>query len=157
MSRAEFITRLKKGYQLQLEVATRFLAAGFIVKVFPYQESKSDEYDIMVKPTDGSKWREIEVKGNGKFFTTLDDFPYENIFVETVRRRGLREHAPEYYVIVSYETGAALCIGKNTEEEWQSLRTKDTQKNFYDDFLTCPKHLAVSWDTMVGHLMGIVR
>jgi hypothetical protein len=157
MSRRDFIARLKKGYELQLQVATRFLADGFIVKVHPYQENKSDEYDIMVKPSEHSKWREVEVKGNGKFFTDLDDFPYQSIFVETVKRREKRGFAPEYYVIVSYDTGAALCIHKSTEEEWEQVRTKDTQKNLYDNFLTCPKHLAVSWDTMVGSLRGTLR
>ncbi len=157
MSRKEFLARLKKGYELQLQVATRFLADGFIVKVHPYQESKSDEYDIMVKPSEHSKWREVEVKGNGKFFTCLDDFPYTNIFVETVKRREKRKKPPEYYVIVSYETMEALCIHKNTEAEWTDVRTKDTQKNLYDNFLTCPKHLAVPWDTMIGHLRGPIR
>ena len=157
MSRKEFLHRLRKGYELQVEVATRFLMDGFIVKVHPYQESRSDDYDLLVKPTDRSKWREIEVKGNGKYFTNLDDFPYSSLFVETVTRREKREIAPEYYVICSYKTGESLCIHKSTEPEWSSIRTKDTQKNIYDDFLTCPKHLAVTWDEMIGHLKGVVR
>jgi len=157
MSREEFLARLKKGYALQLEVGMRLLADGFIVKVHPYQEHKSDDYDILCKPTDGSKWREIEVKGNGKFFTGLDDFPYESIFVETVKRREKRDKPPEFYVISSYKTGEALCIHRSTEDDWSSIRTKDTQKNLYDDFLVCPKELAVSWETMIGQLRGIVR
>jgi hypothetical protein len=157
MSRKEFIARLKKGYELQLEVAQRFLVDGFIVKAHPYQEHASDEYDIMVKPTDRSKWREIEVKGNGKFFTGLDDFPYTSMFVETVARRKKRKSPPEYYVICSYKTGESLCIHRSTEPQWESIRTKDTQKNLYDDFLTCPKHLAVTWETMCGHLKGPIR
>ena len=155
--REEFLARLRKGYELQVEVATRFLLEGYIVKVHPYQEHRSDDYDVMVKPTDGSKWREVEVKGNGKFFTCVDDFPYESVFVETVKRREKRERPPEYYVITSYKTGESICIHKSTEEHWASIRTKDTQKNLYDNFLVCPKEYVVSWDTMIGHLKGPVR
>ena len=157
MSREAFLKRLKKGHDLQLDVGRRFLEDGFIVTVHPYQEHGSDDYDILVKPTDGSKWREIEVKGNGKYFTSLDDFPYESVFVETVKRWEGREVPPVYYVIVSYKTGEALCIHHSTHPHWSSIRTKDTQKNLYDDFLTCPKIYCETWDTMIGRLRGIVR
>lgn len=157
MSRKDFIKRLKKGYELQTDVATRFLLDGFIVRLHPYQEYGADDYDILVKPTDRSRWREIEVKGNGKFFTGLDDFPYESVFVETVNRRLKRDKPPEYYVICSYETGACICVHRSTEEQWTSIRTRDSQKNLYDNFLICPKDLCVSWDNMIGHLNGIIR
>jgi hypothetical protein len=157
MGREAFLKRLKKGHDLQLDVGRRFLEDGFIVTVHPYQEYGSDDYDILVKPSDGAKWREIEVKGNGKYFTDVDDFPYSSVFVETVKRREGRETPPVYYVIVSYKTGAALCIHNNTNPHWSSIRTKDTQKDLYDDFLTCPKELCETWDEMIGRLRGIVR
>jgi len=154
MSRKEFLGRLRKGYALQLNVGMDFLAEGFIVHVHPYQEHRADEYDILVKPTDRSHWREIEVKGHGKPFTTVDDFLYESVFVETVRRWDGRESPPEYYVIVSYQTGAAFGIHSSTHPHWTSIRTRDSQKNLYDDFLTCPKELCTPWDEMVGKLRG---
>lgn len=154
MSREEFIARLRKGYELQLQVATRFLLDGFIVKMHPYQEHKGDDYDILIKPTDRSKWREVEVKGNGKAWKDVHDFPYDSIFVETVNRWEKREHPPEYYVIVSYETGHALCIHKSTKKHWEQIRTKDSQKGIFDEFLTCPKEYCVNWDQMIGHIRG---
>lgn len=154
MSRKEFLKRLRKGYGLQLDVGKRFLADGLIVCVHPYQEHRSDDYDILVKPTERSKWREVEVKGNGKTFTSIDEFPYENVFVETVKRWEGREKPPEFYVIMSYSTEYAMCIHSSTHPHWSQLRTKDRQKNLYDNFYTCPKELCISWEEMIGRLKG---
>lgn len=154
MSREDFLARLRKGYELQMNVATRLLIDGFIVRIHKYQEHRGDDYDILVKPSEYANWREIEVKGNGKSFTGVDDFPYESVFVETVKRWEKREKPPEYYVITSYKTLESLCIHHSTSKYWSSIRTKDTQKNLWDDFLTCPKEYCMSWDEMVGHLIG---
>jgi hypothetical protein len=140
-----------------LDVGRRFLEDGFIVKAHPYQESKSDDYDLMVKPSDRANWREIEVKGNGKCFTCVEDFPYKSVFVETVNRRESRKSLPVYYAIVSYKTGEALCVPGTSHQYWSSMRTRDTQKNLYDDFLTCPKEYCETWDQMISKLQGVVR
>jgi len=140
-----------------LDVGRRFLEDGFIVKVHPYQESKSDDYDIMVKPSERANWREVEVKGNGKAWTSVEDFPYKSLFVETVNRRKSRANEPYYYVIVSYLTGEAICVPNRSFPHWNSMRTRDTQKGFYDDFWTCPKEYCETWNQMIDRIGGIVR
>lgn len=72
----------------------------------------------------------IEVKGIGKIFSGLHDFPYQNVMFSS--RRTVEENADkvEWWVVVSGDFRAAAMIHKNTREHWKlvTIEPRNTQK-----------------------------
>lgn len=150
MSRDAFIGRLRKGYEIQTNVAVALLSEGFIVQMPVYSEEKSDDYDLLVSP-DREKWECIEVKGRNLSYTSPEDFPYDTIFVTTASRWMNTERIdPPYYVFVS-KTNDIVCL-KPDEDTMTASKRRDTQKNITDTFMESPASELFSWEELLKKL-----
>lgn len=85
--------------------------------------------------------RVFEVKSRKLRFTSPDDFPYDDIMVDTVRGYMGKDPGPAAYICVSQETGRMICLDCSTFPEWKQVSTRDRVRNIEDSFYEAPRSL----------------
>jgi hypothetical protein len=83
------------------------------------------DIDIRVK---GGKIIEVKSRSSTCVFTNPGDFPFDDVFVDTVAGWERKEQKPYAYVFVSQDTGAMLWVPGDTRDDW-------IKKHVYDSFL----------------------
>ena len=70
----------------------------------------------------------VEVKSRDLKFTKPDDFPFSQIFVDTVDGYERKERKPALYVCVSQITGAMICALGKKADHWTKLKVRDSKR-----------------------------
>jgi len=166
-----FVGNLVKGYEHQLRVASRLLLAGYFVSAqplrirptFDVRQDYSDDFDVLfgaVSPECvGSKatgtsgaWvnlHSIEVKSRNVAFDSPEDFPYETIIVETAAAYDKRRHPPDYYVMISQKTNAAIVLKTGGVE---LIRETKPNRGVLTGYVLAPASAFVSWTDFLASL-----
>lgn len=93
---------------------------------------------------------QVECKSRKVAFTSPLDFPYQDIFVDTVRGWDTKE--PAYTICVSRHTGAMIAISATTKEHWMVKATHDRTRDMDQSFYEAPKHLWLPVNKLVDRL-----
>lgn len=81
----------------------------------------------------------IEVKSRDQRFTNPDDFPFDDVFIDTVRGIGAKTD-PDFYVCVSQYTKRMIALPvASTRKRWQQVERLDRVRGIRDLFYTCDK------------------
>lgn len=84
----------------------------------------------------------IEVKGRPNLlFHEAEDFPYEDISVDTVFGYESKQRKPLAYVMVSGRGGGGIVLPTFTTGQWRRQRKRDHERGVEDDFYFAPKTL----------------
>jgi hypothetical protein len=132
-----FRGNLEAGYKVQLEVATLLRALGHRVEVPPLRVREDiseirgyvNTYDLKI----GSN-RIAEVKSRRLRFTSPDDYPFRTIFVDTVSGWSQKAPKPDYYIVVSRETGRSIYTQGKLSLFWDVEERFDRERNISDRF-----------------------
>jgi hypothetical protein len=104
------------------------------------------EKDIIIDRTGDC----LEVKSRNIEFTSIDDFPWGNIIVDTVSGYKAKMQKPMAYVMVSQPTGCAFAVMSDTEQHWTTKRLNDKQRGHSDNFYVVTREHFVSFDYLVN-------
>ena len=93
----------------------------------------------------------VESKSRNFSFSGPDDYPYDWIWLETVRKLRNAKRQPAFYVVVSQVTGIAFAIPTADRSAWRTREFKPGKAPRQPQ-LEAPKSCAISWDEMVRRL-----
>jgi hypothetical protein len=106
------------------------------------------EKDIIIEKTGDC----LEVKSRNIEFTSIDDFPWGNIIVDTVSGYEAKLQKPLAYVMVSQLTGCAFAVMTNSYKHWTTKRLNDKQRGHDDNFYVVTKEHFESFDYLVDYI-----
>ncbi len=106
------------------------------------------EKDIIIDATGDC----LEVKSRNIEFTSIEDFSWGNIIVDTVSGYKAKIQKPLAYVMVSQLTGCAFAVMSDTEQHWTTKRLNDKQRGHDDNFYVVTKEHFVSFDYLVDFI-----
>ena len=135
-----FFSELKKGRKYELYIAILLLDMGFTVSVprlcirKEFEEiNKFSESQGDVFVSTGDKMPIIlEVKSRDLEFTSVSDYPYDSIFVDTKSSWEKKSVKPRAIVIVSQKTGASIVVSSKTKEFWEEVKAHDHIRDIDD-------------------------
>ena len=82
----------------------------------------------------------IEVKSRSAHFINQEDFPFQDIMIDTVSGIGARESVADLYVCVSQKTKRMIALPvASTRKHWYTIERKDQTRNLADKFYVCDK------------------
>jgi hypothetical protein len=112
------------------------------------EEFSVNEKDIMFENMDGH----LEVKSrNLSFGRTMEDYPYETAFVDTLDGWNRKAEKPLAVILVSQKTSEMLVIPVSTKDSWGTESKYDTVRGIHETWITVHKtHLRpveelISW------------
>ena len=150
-----FRGRLEKGERQTKLVAERLRRDGLEVeepeksfrREYKDRHNYRDEVDLVVN---GCR---VEVKSRPKLeWTTLDDFPYPDIIVDTVRKWDGHKTLPVATINVCPTTGAIIVVPGKTKGEWREGRRLDSGSGHEDDFYFAPRRTWTTYEKLVEFL-----
>lgn len=145
-----FQKRLKEGRRFEAKVA-KFLRKNGIKCSCPTVRKDHTKREIDILLEDG---RVIEVKSRKSTckFTSIDDWPFPDVFVDTEQGWERKEIKPVAYIIISQDTGSMLWIDGSTRDQWITKKVFDRYLG-YDSYTLCsPKELLRRIDELVDFL-----
>lgn len=157
LSDEDFKERLTAGKIWEHKIAQILIDNGIDAVVPTDLEIKDDrdkeefarkDKDIVV----GDKVIEVKSRADTCIFTGPDDFPFSDIFLETESGWNKKEVKPDYYVIVSQQTGGVIVVPGFTRHEWNCRRVYDKRCGFASPTLVAPKKLARDMDYLIEEL-----
>lgn len=84
----------------------------------------------------------LEVKSRGARFTSPEDFPFDDIMIDTVSGVDSREKPADIYVCVSQFTQRMIALPvASTREHWDSIRRWDHVRSIHDQFYVAHRDL----------------
>lgn len=139
---------LAEGFRWQALVAFRLMQEGFGVRVEPLRVRPSygqaseyaDVTDILVKAAGSSTERMVEVKSRSLHFTSPEDFPKAEPFVDTVSAFDRHAEMPYAYVFVSQQTRAMVAVHvRTTRPTWKIIAKADGGRGFPQRYYACKR------------------
>lgn len=103
----------------------------------------SDDGDLFFKNL------RFEVKQRRLEFTSIDDFPYDDIIVDVAHAWAKAQQKPYAYIIYSRNLSVKFVILGKTSSQWKIQQKRDRFKNRLRRFAVAPKRCFISWDTFV--------
>lgn len=138
----DYRTSFKKGNAYERYVAKFLMHYGVLgVHVSETDESKSIDYlrrnqkDITVND------KVLEIKSRNIHFYGIDDFKYEQIFVDTVYGYEQKAIKPFAYIIVSQQTLRMFWLAGNLPHLWHKRLAWDRERHLQDEFYLADKSL----------------
>jgi hypothetical protein len=137
-----FVRELRTGHDYAEHAAYLLRAQGLHVAVTPleirenveHRDAFSDEHDLTLQHR-----HRIEVKSRRLAFTSPDDYPYQTVFVYSLRGWQAKTHKPSAIIVVSQHTRCAVVVPRTSEPEWIVKRTSDTVRQIEYDVLEAPR------------------
>lgn len=152
-----FFAELEQGYTYSIEVARRFRKLGINATVPPLskrihvddRDLYDDQADIVVP---GDPDYTIEVKSRNLQFECEHDFPYETVFVDTVRGWDQKQPKPIAIVMVSRQTLGMAVIKGSTRSAWTTEQRYDNVRKFSDTFYMASREQLVGFGRLISFL-----
>lgn len=149
-----FFKELKLGHSWQAYPALFLTLHGFKVEMpnLSIRENinEADKYknsaDIIING------KILECKSRNESFTSISDFPYETIIVDTVSGYDAKNPKPLAYIMISKITGSMLCLPSLMSSKWVKKSIKDQTRRILDEFYMANKGLLLTMDKLVKHL-----
>ena len=153
-----FKKELIQGFKWQLHVAKYLAKEGFEVDVpaLRIRESVQDIPEFADEPDILWEKKVFEVKSRKIRFNTPDEFPFQGIFVDTVKGWKEKKRKPDGYICVSTLTGSMICLSGKTHWRWNELRKHDGTRNISDWFYEADRRLWVPIEKMVEEMHSLV-
>jgi len=107
--------------------------------------------DVVVEVGSG---RELvfEVKSRRVKFKSPADFPYDDVFVDTVSGWDAKEPRPVGVICVSQVTHSVMVLPAGTQPKWERERRYDHVRGFETDFYVASRELWGSYGSLVKRL-----
>lgn len=141
-----FLEECRKGHYFERYVASVFRYFDFKVQIGE-QSFRSSIHDAgrYLKSSDlliDDRWV-IEVKSRNLRFTCPEDFPYDNILVDTYKGWRAKSPMPHYVVCVSQATNRMIVTPSSAKdmEHWSVVSAKDGVRGIYDLFYQAPREV----------------
>ena len=146
------------GRRYEGYVTGLLVSHGFGVRVPPMatrpdvsvRRGYRDHRDLIVE-CDSGQLAEIEVKSRNLNFTSCEDFPYEDLFVDvksTIDEKG----PPLAFICVSQKTLGMVVIPGSSLEYWGTKTSFDRVRKIEQTWYVCPKKRTRSFDNLCSHL-----
>lgn len=154
--KAYFIEQLKIGDGWADYVAKQITQVGKFAEATPTKVAQSEaeirdftenEKDILL-----SRDRTLEVKSRSFHFTSVDDYPYETAFVDTVEGWLAKRQHPVAVCVVSQRSGGVVVVPVSSAPMWGKRRVFDSKRGFEVDVFECPKDLLRSFEEFLAWL-----
>jgi hypothetical protein len=153
---AYFLEQLAIGDKWAEYVATKITEAGKYAHATPTQVAQTPEqiaaFTALEKDIMLDKNRTLEVKSRGFTFTSVEDYPYQTAFVDTVEGWVAKQVKAVAVAVVSQRTGGVVIVPVSTEAEWSVRRVFDSKRGFSVNVLECPKRLLRSFEEFLAWL-----
>lgn len=150
-----FFSELDKGHAWERYVAHFFTLRGLTPKLG--EQSKRASLDEIARYSPHCDLQcegaFFEVKSREVLFHSPQDFPYEDICVDTFDGWKKKDPKPEGVICVSQITGAMIYLSTSTEEEWKLISRRDQKRGIWDLFYDAPKSLWVPVENMIPQLL----
>jgi len=138
-SRELYLRMLADGLSWQEVVRDRLIADGIPCKTDTkiYAHAPKDDGDLDV----GGHW--VEVKSLGASFTSPSDWPFREVFIDTVEAWDIKKRERLAIINISKPTGGMVVIPVGSSRPyWYVTRKYDKQREMEDDFYAvAPEHL----------------
>lgn len=169
LSDEKFMERLTDGKQYEEIIANRLIEAGIPRQFVQWEvlEAGEDGAPVLDKGRDITHFSKhdkditvndyvLEVKSRRStcVFETVDDFPFPDIFLDTEGGWESKKEKPDYYVVVSQDTGGAIVVPGSTRDQWDCRKVYDRACGFATKTLVAPKELAIPFEEMVNEIMS---
>jgi hypothetical protein len=154
---ALFFSELEKGHEFSIEVARRLRMLGIEATVPPISKRiHVDDRDLYDNEADiiipGNPEYVIEVKSRDLYFECAHDFPYETIFVDTVRGWEQKNPRPIAVVMISRQTLGMAVVKGSTRPTWTTEQAYDNVRKISDIFYMMPREQLAGFGQLVGFL-----
>jgi len=149
------------GRRFEGYVAGLLVSHGFGVRVKPMatrpdvsvRREYRDHRDLIVECSSG-QLAEIEVKSRDLAFSSCEDFPYQDLFVDvksTIDEKG----PPLAFVCVSQKTLGMIVIPGSSKEHWTTRTAFDRVRRQEQTWYVCPKDRTRSFENLCSHLRSL--
>jgi hypothetical protein len=153
----KFRERWEKGEKQTDLIAERLRSDGLDVKApqrtfrktYADRKNYKDETDLIVNG------RRIEVKSRRFNWTSLDDYPYDTIFVDTVKKWDGHKVKPLASINVSQVTGAVVVVPGKSSGEWMKVSAKDKDTGFVYENYAAPRGTWKTYEQLVDFLKSM--
>jgi len=151
---AKFRKRWEEGENHTKQIAERLRSDGLDVvepeksfrKTYADRGKYRDEIDLTV-----NGYR-IEVKSRTKYWTSLRDYPFDSIFVDTVKKWDRHVPMPLATICVSQKTGAIIVIPAKTSGDWTRISGIDKDSKHNDEWYSAPNETWQTYEKLVSFL-----
>jgi len=151
-----FKNRWKKGEGYTTLIAQRLRTDGLAVvepekrfrESFKDRKAFEDEVDLVVNG------RRVEVKSRKPVWTTLADFPFPDIFVDTVKKWDGHAEAPVAMMNICQSTGAIIVVPGKSHALWTRREERDNYSGCLDRFYFAPRSTWATYEQLVEFLGG---
>ena len=151
---AAFRRECEQGHAWERWVGSYLLLHSLAVRL-PEQSIREDVRDATAYRNSADLWVgsiRLEVKSRSETFTSPADFPYHEMFVDTVRKWHARNPKPAAMIVVSRPTGAMVAVSPRSEHRWVVIRRRDGVRGYSDDFYAAPRECWRSVGELVAWL-----
>lgn len=160
LSDEDFARRVKVGKKYEHYVAEQLREHGIDAEV-PQRSDKIEEdrdidhftrynTDIVV----GDKVIEVKSRAKTCTFTSPDDFPFGDCYLDTVGGWQKKERKPDYYVVVSQVTGGIVVVDGSTQPDWLERSIYDRLCGFATNTYCADKSLLHPIEWLIEELKG---
>jgi hypothetical protein len=154
--RAYFLEQLHIGDQWAEYVAKHITEAGKYAHATPTMIAETPEqiaaFTALEKDILLDKNRTLEVKSRSIYFTGVDDYPFETVFVDTVEGWQAKQCKAVAVAVVSQRSGGIVIVPVSTESMWSTRSVFDSKRGFEVTVLECPKGLLRSFEEFLAWL-----
>lgn len=150
-----FETRLNEGKRYEQVVADELRRCGVECSTPKVTENHTKtDVDIL---TESGRVLEVKSRRSTCVFTTPEDFPFSDVFVDTTQGWEAKEVKPYAYVIICQDTGAILWIDGKTRHLWEERKVHDRYLGYETKTLCAPKALLKPFPSLVKKLKRLKR
>ena len=149
----DFVNQLKKGYDYQLKVKEILEQNGLKVfiddlKIRPIGADRidyTDKGDLFTYK--GKDKISLEVKSSSRHYTSMSDYPYNDVIVDMVENWDNKKHKSSAIINISQKTLSTFVIPVTSKKYWFKKTIKDNVKGYVKDFyFVNKKHIKTLYD-----------
>jgi len=97
-----------------------------------------DSHDLWIGHPLAKRWTPIEIKSRDLEFTSVEDFPYPSVFVDTVSGWAAKKPKPLAVVVLSQHSESTIVVPKSSLHKWAKIRAVDHVRHIEDLWYSCP-------------------